>query len=609
MDDHRLVDADNPLTNGQLHPLTLWFQTDFPLSTLVFWREWRTWGDNPWGYHAVNIMLQGLSAVLLWRVLAQLKVPGAWVAGAIFAIHPVCVNSVARIAELKNTLSLPFFLSSLWLYLRSETADRKREGLYYIFSVVTFVFALLSKTSTVMLPMVLLACAAFQRRRIDRRDLLRTIPFFVLSFAFGMMSAWFQKHQALVGEILPPESFGERVASAADRLWFYLGKELLPVKLNLVYPSWKINPASLSAYVPLLLFVVTLILCWRFRRTWGRAALFGLGVFALTLFPALGFFDSQFETKWQVSDHLQYLPLMAPIALAIGGLACVLPTTVFRIASLALLTILAVLSFQRAELFASEEKLFRDTLAKNPAAWGTENDLGVILAARKRYDDAITHFEKSLEIKKDNADAESNWAQTLAGEERYYDAEPHFLRALELKPNDAETHKRFGTALLAQQRFAEALSQLQQALALKPDPATRLQCATLLQQTGHPAQAVVQLCKVLAAQPDSVEALNNLAWILATSWDKSVRDGPAAVRYAERAIQLPPLPEMCVSGTLAAAYAESGRFSDAVATAEKAVQTEKAAGETRFATINEQLLTFYRAGKPWHEPPPNGEEH
>jgi hypothetical protein len=111
MDDKRLVTDGNPIFTGELAPHSVWFQTDFPLTLCAWSAEWLMWGNNPGGYHTVNIILQAISAVLLWRVLARLKIPGAWLAGAIFAVHPVCVGSVARIAELKNTLSLPFFLA------------------------------------------------------------------------------------------------------------------------------------------------------------------------------------------------------------------------------------------------------------------------------------------------------------------------------------------------------------------------------------------------------------------------------------------------------------------------------------------------------------------
>ncbi len=612
MDDWRMVKGDNPLVNGEFGPFSIWFQKEWALSWFVFWAQWLAWGPHPGCYHAVNMLLHAVSAVLVWRLLAGLKIPGAWLAAALFAVHPVCVNSVARIAEMKNTLSLPFFFLSFWLYLPNLNPNRDHESrhlpaLRYGLSLVAFVLALLSKTSTIMLPLVLLACVAWQRGRITRRDLLRTSPFFVLALAFGLMSAWFQKHQQLVGMTLQPKSFWERLALAGRVFWFYFGKALLPLNLNLVYPQWKVDATAPASYIPDLLFGGAVLVCWRFRRGWGRHVLLGLGIFAVTLFPVLGFFDSQFLTRWRVSDHLQYLPLIAPVTLAVAGMAFLLPVAAFRCVAATLVGLLSFLTFQRAQVFASEESLFRDTLAKNPAAWGIQSDLGVILAARKNYTEAEEHFVASLQSNPDNPDAQSNLGQTLAVQGKFKEAEPHFLAALKSKPDDPETHKRFATALMRQGRNQEALSHLRVALALspKPDLRMRLDYATLLHQTGDLRESVAQLRQALLLQPDSVEALNNLAWLLATASDNTLRDGVEAVRCAERAARLPPVKEMCVPGTLAAAYAEAGRFPEAVATAEKAVEMETAAGETRFAAINRQLLRFYRAGKPFHEPPPN----
>jgi Flp pilus assembly protein TadD len=610
MDDWRMVQGDNPLVNGEFGPFSIWFQKEWALSWFVFWAQWLAWGPHPGCYHAVNMLLHAVSAVLLWRLLAGLKIPGAWLAAAIFAVHPVCVNSVARIAEMKNTLSLPFFLLSFWFYLPNLNPNPERHAmaaLRYGLSLAAFVLALLGKTSTIMLPLVLLACVAWQRGRITREDLLRTSPFFVLALAFGLMSSWFQKHQQLVGMTLPFESFWERLAMAGRVFWFYLGKALLPLNLNLVYPQWKVDATAPASCIPDLLFCAVILVCWRFRRGWGRHVLFGLGVYALTLFPVLGFFDSQFLTRWRVSDHLQYLPLIAPVTLAVAGMASLLPVAAFRCMAAALVGLLSFLTFQRAQVFSSEESLFRDTLAKNPAAWGIQSDLGVILAARKNYPEAVEHFAASLQSNPDNPDAQSNLGQTLAAQGKLEEAEPHYLAALKRKPNDPETHKRFATALMRQGRNREALFHLRMALALssKPDIRMRLDCATLLHQTGDLRGAVAQLRQVLLLQPDSVEALNNLAWLLATASDDNLRDGAEAVRYAEWASRLPPVKEMCVPGTLAAAYAEAGRFADAVATAEKAVEMETADGETRFAAINQQLLRLYRAGRPFHEPPPN----
>ena len=126
-DDTLLIDR-NPLVKGELGLRSVWFQTDFPLTMIGFWVQWLAWGKNPAGYHAVNVILHATSAVLVWRVLARLKIAGPWLAATLFAVHPVCVASVAWISELKNTLSLPFFLLSLWWYLRAEGQEGAEGG-------------------------------------------------------------------------------------------------------------------------------------------------------------------------------------------------------------------------------------------------------------------------------------------------------------------------------------------------------------------------------------------------------------------------------------------------------------------------------------------------
>lgn len=620
MDDGRLIGADNPLVNGNLTPWTIWFQTDFTLATFGWWVEGLVFGRNPAGYHVVSMVLQGISGVLLWRLLARLKIPGAWLAAAVFVIHPVCVNSVARVAELKNTLSLPFLLLSFWGYLHYETLAlypeersqaenqrlRKRATLWYVVSLIAYVLALLAKTTTVMLPVVLLICAAWQRNRITRRDVLHTVPHFTLALAFGLMSVWFQKHQALVtaGQALQPASFLERLAGAGQDFWFYLGKVLLPVNLSVVYYPWKIDASTLSAYLPDLLVCAVFILCWRFRRSWGRHALFGLGCFAVIMFPALGFFDAQFLTMWRVSDHLQYKPMIAVVALAVAGLATLLRNkTVFRCVAVGLLLTLSVLAFNRAQVFATEERLLRDTLAKNPAAWAAHNDLGVILAKRGDYADAISHFSISLQFNPDNVDAHLNLAHAMALQGKFEEAETHLLAALKIKPDDSQLHREFARVLEAQGENQKALRHLQTALVFSPEIETREELASLFYRTGDSRQSAAQFRRVLALQPDQLDALNNLAWLLATCPDDTVRNGVEAVQHAEHACRLTAFKQARETGILAAAYAETGRFQEAIVTGELSVRLASASGDSRSAAVNRQLLVFYRAGKPWHEPP------
>ena len=645
-DDALLVNK-NLLATGELSLGSVWFQTDFPLSLVALWVEWLAWGKNAGGYHAVNVLLHAASAVLVWRILARLRIPGAFLAALIFTVHPVCVGSVAWISEIKNTLSLPFYLLSIWWYLaegggekvegggekaegggqRAEGGGRSEEASpstpaprpstfslhpsYYL-SLIAFVLALLSKTSTVMLPVVLLGLAWWQRGRVTRHDWLRCLPYFGLALAFGLMTVWFQYHQTIGGLTVQEQSFWGRLAGAAMAIWFYLGKILLPLNLSMIYTRWTINERAPLAYLPLLLLFLSFALCWRFRRSWGRAVLFGLGYFAITLFPALGFFDMYFLSMSRVSDHFQYLSLIGVVALAAAGLSLVFqpsvtgpslaapregtrPTmscraraltrrAIYRlflhpsarwnwvighILAVVLLAVLSILAWQRARVLANDEMLWRDTLAKNRTAWSAHNNLGCILAEQQQYDAAITHFEAALESNPLNAPAHFNLAKALVLQGRNAEAETHFRDALAITPS-ANIHVEF---------------------------------ARLLYQTGKIQEAIRHYRQALSLKPDLTEALNNLAWLLASASDASVRNGPEAVRVAEHACRVTQYKEAIPVGTLAAAYAEAGRFTEAVATAEKATQLATSSGNEQFAAINRQLLTYYRAGKPWHQPP------
>lgn len=612
IDDQKLIHVDNPLATGALQPHNVWFQCDFPLSTFVLWLQWLAWGNNPAGYHVINLLLHGFSSILVWRLLRRLRVPGAWLAAAVFAIHPVCVNSVARIAEIKNTLSLPFFLLSFWLYLHHEACwlnssqqQRHRQtAWWYAGALISFVLALLAKTSTVMLPVVLLACAGWQRGRLVRRDLLYATPFFVLSAGFGLMSAWFQKHQALTGYVLESPGFGQRLAQAGINLWFYLGKLLLPLNLNAVYPRWKMEPAAFSSYLPILLFGVVLAICWTFRRSWGRHVLFALGCFVVTLLPVLGFVDAQFLATFQVSDHLQYLPLIAPVALAVAGLAKFWKARTLGGLSVVFLIVFSVMTRQRARVFVSQESLCRDTLAKNPAAWAAANDLGCVMAEQKNLPEAAKFFSASLEFNPDNPDVHANLGQLLTIQGRFAAAETHFRTATKLKPDHFAAHKGFARLLQQMKRNREAMLHWRAILNLKPDADAHLALAGFLYESGEHGNAVAHSRSALALAPKRSELRSNLAWLLATCPDLVVRNGVEAVQQAEQACHQTNFNEPSMVGVLAAAYAEAGRFPDAVRTCEQTIQLAEQQGVPQFAAVNRQLLKLYRANKPYHESPP-----
>jgi Flp pilus assembly protein TadD len=637
--DDLLVVHKNPLVTGELGLGSIWFRTDFPLTNVAFWLEWLAWGNHPMGYHVVNVLLHAASAVLLWRVLARLRIPAGWLAAMIFAVHPMCVASVAWISELKNTLSLPFFLLSILWYLRSDSQFRgspssgpqpstlNPQPFWYWLSLLAFVLALLSKTSTVMLPVVLLGCAWWQRGRAGRQDWLRTSPFVALALAFGLMSVWFQAHGAIAGVAVQSENLWGRLAGAGMALWFYLGKALLPLHLSMIYSRWKIEVASAWSYLPLLLWCGLLVVCWAGRRSWGRHVLFGLGCFTVTLFPVLGFFDMYFLALSRVSDHFAYLPLTAFVALAAAGLGCGL-SRIFHtpeeltdnlpdqgcelsrlrgrvlglVVGVGLVAGLAVLTTLRTQVFVSEEALWRDTLAKNPSAWCAHANLGWILASQQKYAEAREHLVASLKLNPENAQAHSNLGRVLALQGQFVEAEPEFQAAVRIKPKDAEIRRSYASALAEQGKKEDAMSQLRELLQLKPDMEARSQLATLLYQAAKFGEAAAEYRQVLAVKPDQPEVLSNLAWLLATSPDSAVRNGADAVRFAEQCCRLTGYQRAQMISVLAAAYAEAGRFTEAVATAQKAIELARAGGDARSAAVNEQLLRLYRAGKPYHMP-------
>jgi len=629
--DDALLVLKNPLVLGKANLGSIWFHADFPLTNVALWLQWRCWGGQPLGFHVVNLLLHAANCVLLWRVLARLEIPGAWFAAILFAVHPVGAASAAWISEMKNTLSLLFVLMSFRWFLTTEDARGqtdlaaghpadsrpenqkieseqapgrfRRAKKLYCLSLAAFLLALLAKTSAVMLPVALLGVAWWKRGRVSRHAVWRTIPFFLLALAFGGLTIWFQR-AAIGTATVQTENFFGRLAGAGRALWFYLGKILWPLKLSAIYPRWTLDTASPAAYLPALLWSGGLILCGGFRRGRGRAALFALGIFTAMLLPVLGFFNMYFLALSRVSDHFQYLPMIAVVALVAAALRTFLKPPAFRGTAAALTLGLSVLTWQRAHVFRDDETLWRDTLGKNPGAWTAHNNLGCLLAQRNQLEEARRHFEASLQINPQNADAHCNLGRALSLKREFAQAETHFQAALQIKPTGADIHQSYAAALLQQGKTEAALVQLREAVRLEPTPAACLQLAGLLFGRGAFREAAAQYRQALALQPDSLEALNNLAWLLATCPDAAARNGADAVRFSERACQLTGWREAGPMGTLAAAYAEAGRFQGAVDTAEKAAAIADATGNPQFAAMNRQMQSLYRAGQPFRQPAP-----
>jgi tetratricopeptide (TPR) repeat protein len=365
--------------------------------------------------------------------------------------------------------------------------------------------------------------------------------------------------------------------------------------------QWKINTGSVTAFLPDLLLVALFALCWWFRKAWGWHVLLGLGCFAVALFPALGFFDAQFMTMWQVSDHLQYIPMIALIALASAALASWLKPDIFRVASFLIILTLCGLGYQRTEAFRTEESLMRDTIAKNPAAWPAHTDLGVVFAKQGNIAGAINEFKKALLDQPGNQDIHRDLSHAYLAQGKLAEAETEASAALKLNPGDPILQRDDADVLEALGENDEAVEHLLIASALKPEVETQMDLATLFYMSGNPNQAARQLRRALAINPDQPEALKTLAWILATSANDSLRNGNEALRDARRACQLTDFKHPEIVAVLGAAYAETGQFSRAIAAAELAGRLATQTGDQRWMAISSQLLTRFRANKPWRE--------
>jgi len=538
--------TDNRMLRDQHGLHTLWFTNKFAdpyrITMTSFWLEWQIWQSKALGYHLVSVLTHGIGALLLWRVLRRLALPGAWLAAVVFAVHPICVASAGWISEQKNTCSLIFYLLTFLWYLRFENSGQQK---WYWLALFIFVCALMSKGSVVMLPVVLLALAWWQRSRITRKDFLRIIPFFALSFGAGLVTIWFQNHKAIGGEMVQGLDFFGRLAGAAWAVWFYLWKDWMPLNLSVIYPQWQIDSHSILAYVPGVLLCATLAACWHFRKSWGRHVLFGLGYFVITLFPVMGFFNMYILVFSRVFDHWQYAALPGSIALAVCG-----GTFLFKQAAAkfhfsnfigsilagALIIFLSISTMIRAEVYTSEETLWRDTVEKNPQAWMAFNNLGNALGAAGKTDEAMQAYNAAIKINPDFPDAHSNLGNALVGQKKLDEAIEHFKKAIKGEPRMANFHFNYGIALFEKKQFKEAAEEYGTALRLQPNSADALNnMANLLNKENKFQEALGYALNALQLRPDSSEAHYNAATAF-SGLDKNAE----AISHLEAALKLRP---------------------------------------------------------------------
>jgi tetratricopeptide (TPR) repeat protein len=476
----------------------------YPLTHTTFWIEYHLWGLNPLGYHLDNIILHGLSAVLLWALLVRLGVPAPWLIAAVFAVHPVNVESVAWVTERKNVLSTILYLGAVVAYIRFVTRLKGFEtdqaqvtaapiiaspwGVWGL-SFALFVAAMLSKTTACSMPAVMLLLLWWKRKRFTLDDVIPLVPFFIVGIGLGFLTAAVENQR--VGAHGPDWDFSflQRCLIAGNAVWFYFSKLLWPVNLTFSYTRWNIDISRPVLYIAPVATVAVLAALWLARKWLGKGPLVAALIFVGGLFPALGFINTYPMLYSFVADHFQYLPGIAIITLIIGAIAKPLlaasdgsnsfgdyppvPTAL----TVVLLAVLSTLTWRHASVFADDRVLWPDTLAKNPGSWMANYNLGVSTERdAQSADEAVRVLERDqrnarasnqLDIaERETAVIEAKRREAAECRER---AIRLFQRALELRPQHDRAEHMIGQVLYEQGKYHDAIPHLMRAITINHD--------------------------------------------------------------------------------------------------------------------------------------------
>jgi len=501
--------TDNPVLHDVRGLIAAWTTLDatpqyYPLTHTSLYIDHALWGTRPLGYHVVNVLLHAASAIVLWRILVGLDVPGAFLAAAIFAVHPVHVESVAWITERKNTLSCLFALGSAAMFLRRAP----RRGL----AALLYAFALLAKTVTATLPIVLGLTIWWKRGRLTRTEVAWLAPMLAAGAALGSITRHLEATQLGASGGAWALTLAERTILAGRIVWFYLGKLAAPFELIFIYPRWRVDASSALAWAAPVAVVVTAAALLLLSRRIGRAPFAAFAAFVVMLAPASGYFDVYPMRYSWVADHFQYVASIGPIVLAAAGAAMGLRGRWARSLAIVLVAALGIRAFARTRAFHDEETLWRDTLARNPGAWIAHNNLAILLASRGDAAFAEVHFRQVLALEPGHTGALANLGYALERMGRDAEAAETLTRAASVRPEDADARAHLVRILLRLGRPAEALVPAIEAARLRPDdPDILCDAGTLLASRGRPAEGIPFLERALSLRPGFDRARENLA--------------------------------------------------------------------------------------------------
>jgi tetratricopeptide (TPR) repeat protein len=633
-----LWDDASHMTRPELRSVTglyrIWFdlgatQQYYPLLHSTFWLESKLWGEEPFGYHLLNVIFHVGVALLVFCVLRKLEVPGAMLAAAIFALHPVHVESVAWISEQKNTLSAIFYLSALLVYLRYDETRRWQD---YALACALFLMGLLCKTVTATLPAAMLVIFWWKRGSISwRRDVLPLIPFFLVGAGAGLATAWVERRLIGAEGVDFELSIIQRAMLAGRAVWFYVGKLLLPWNLVFIYPRWTVDPRAWWQWSFPLSALAALVVLWAIRGRW-RGPLAGTLFFVGTLFPVLGFLNVYPFLYSFVADHFQYLASLGIIVLVAAGAAIEIsrlragPQLAAIVGCLAILGILAVLTWEQSQLYRDSLTLYEATIARNPACWMAHNNLGLTYARLGDSKRAIAHYEEVLRAKRDRAEVHNNLALELAKTGQIEDAIGHFEETIRLRPDYVAAYNNLGVIEARRGNSENSMKLFEQALSIDAEYAeARVHLGGMLRQLGRIDEATAQFQEAIRRNPRTAAAHNGYAvilldatkfrealfplhravelepayadarWNLATTLSRMGRYGEAIPHFQKLARLRPADPQVRLS--LAQACALADRPLEARKAAAEAVALARASGDVATA----EQIEAWMAGKPVEE--------
>jgi len=474
----------------------------YPLVFTTFWVEYQLWEDDAAPYHFTNVLLHALNTLLVWRILLRLQIRRAWFAAALFAVHPVHVESVAWITERKNVLSGLMYLTSLLAYLHFLTT---RSRGWYLAAFAAFIAALLSKTVTCTLPAALMVIIWWRQGRISWRDFLLLVPWFVVGLSFGLFTIWVEKN--FIGAKGSDWSLStvQRFSIAGTALWFYAGKLIWPWPLMFIYPRWQVDPTDPTWCVGPAAAAAVFISLWLLRGRLGRGPLVAVFLFAITLFPALGFFDVYPFRYSFVADHFQYLASVPLLALAASaGVSALSGRQAAPVVAVGILLILAITTCQRTLDYSSEESLWQDTVTKHADCSVAHARLGMILFEKRQYIEAADHFRVVVRLNPDSAIERFRLANLAAAAGRKEEAVAEYRTYLKMDPDSEAACIALARTLSQLGRHGEAADELESMLRRHPNiPTLHFGLGIVRAEQGQLNEAIEQVSIALQLDPSN----------------------------------------------------------------------------------------------------------